>query len=333
MNTTGVNLSAPTFSVLSADDYLTLDLVCLLIVNPAEVFLTVLVFTAVVRSKVFKASIPQRNIHLCILLSGLLMSIASGTLTLSWILVVKGKEEVGIAFCKVGYYFIHIGFSMGNVLLANLAVTIHIIITKGVHRIKVLHLNIAMLVLWMVAFVVPIPYFISHFYNFNEIFDGAICFAQFHTLGYIHGIGSAIATDATSRIISIGVIIATAVHVKRNTYTDGEVLSKAVVKFTGLLLLQNLVGLTLSTVGYIPIIGYAHIRLPSQVIVALRYLNLYFSLRVPIIVPPLLMIAVYKPIMKTICFCTTPANPKSKEMSSNSKLAVQLLDFQSKDSY
>ena len=158
--------------------------------------------------------------------------------------------------------------------------------------------------------------------NFNEIFDGAICFAQFHTLGYIHGIGSAIATDATSRIVSLVFIIATAVHVKRNTYTDGEVLSKAVVKFTGLLLLQNLVGLTLSTIGYIPIIGYAHIRLPSQVIVALHYLTLYFSLRVPIIVPPLLMIAVYKPIMKTICFCTTPANPKSKRFSKNTSSSI-----------
>ena len=108
-------------------------------------------------------------------------------------------------------------------------------------RIKVTNLNIAVVVMFVIVLLLGIVYFFPSAVDFSFQFDGVLCLPNPSPSGYA-AIGIAIAlTDIPPRIISIAVVIASLVLVKKHssTLTGDNRLKIAMVKFTVLLVISK----------------------------------------------------------------------------------------------
>ena len=253
-NSTDSTTGLPRPSVLSVEGYLTLDLISLVLISPLELILNTLVLVAFSLNKEFKRSAPQRTIHLNILVAGLVSSVAVIFIAASYAVIVTGHSSTGGILCAIFYYLSYLGFGMNNILLVTLAVTLYIVIRCGVEKVKIVHLNVTIIIIWIIMAILPIPYF-TPLYDFSQPFDGAICIPIFQPGSYAHLITSTLLTDILARIVSVIMVIALLVYVWRNTFSSDFRLKKAMVKFTGLLLLENFVRFLLVLLGAVGIAG------------------------------------------------------------------------------
>ena len=296
-NSTNSTAGLPRPSALSVGGYLTLDLISLVLISPLELILNTLVLVAFSLNKEFKRSAPQRTIHLNILVAGLVSSVSVIFIAASYAVIVTGNSSTGGILCAIFFYLSYLGFGMNNILLASLAVTLYIVIRCGVEKVKTVHLNVSIIIIWIIMAILPIPYF-TPIYDFSQPFDGAICIPMFQPGSYAHVIISAVVTDIFSRIISVIVVIALLVYIRKNTFSSDFRLKKAMVKFTGLLLLENFLRFLLSLLGILGIAGESLLGVTG--IVILNYFNLFVTSRLPILIPPILIIVLYKPIRRTM---------------------------------
>ena len=296
-NSTDSTTGLPCPSALSVEGYLTLDLISLVLISPLELILNTLVLVAFSLNKEFKRSAPQRTIHLNILVAGLVSSVAVIFIAASYAVMVTGHSSTGGILCAIFYYLSYLGFGMNNILLVTLAVTLYIVIRCGIEKVKTMHLNVTIIIIWIIMAILPIPYF-TPLYDFSQPFDGAICIPIFQPGSYAHLITSTLLTDILARIVSVIMVIALLVYVWRNTFSSDFRLKKAMVKFTGLLLLENFVRFLLVLLGAVGIAGGS--LLGAHGVVAFNYFNIFVTIRLPILVPPILIIVLYKPIRRTM---------------------------------
>ena len=311
----------PRPSVLSVEGYLTLDLISLVLISPLELILNTLVLVAFSLNKEFNRSAPQRTIHLNILIAGLVSSVSVIFIALSYAVMVTGNSSTGGILCAIFFYLSYLGFGMNNILLASLAVTLYIVIRCGVEKVKTMHFNVSIIIIWIIMVFLPIPY-VTPLYDFSQPFDGAICIPIFQPGSYAHMIIITLIADMLSRIISVIVIIALLVYIRKNTFSSDFRLKKAMVKFTGLLLLENFLRFLLSLLGILGIAGESLLGIKG--IVIFNYFNLFVTGRLPILIPPILIIVLYKPIRRTMkgILCCKSELIRRPTTTATSKLSV-----------
>ena len=299
-----VSIVFPFASVLGVQGYTAMVTVLLVLLVPPQLFLSIITIAGLCAGKEFRKIKAQRNIMIGIGATGFTSSMILIMFAIAEYLFLHHHKEAGVVFCHGATLFYHIYVAMGNILLASLSVTVFITIKHGHQKIKVTYLNIALVVMFVIVLLLGIVYFFPSAVDYSSQFDGVLCLPNPSPSGYA-GIGIALAlTDIPSRIISIAVVIASVVFVKKHssTLTGDNRLKIAMVKFTVLLVILNIVVFITSYVALIPFFLFATFQdqMDFTGLAIFRQLIDFILPSVPAIITPLMMMAVFKPLRAVI---------------------------------
>ena len=301
-NNTGIEL--PFASVLGVQGYTAMVTVLLVLLVPPQLFLSIITIVGLCAGKEFRKIKAQRNIMISIATMGFVSSMVVIMYAVAEDLFLHHHKEAGVVFCHGATLFYHIYASMRSVLLASLSVTVFITIKHGHQKIKVTYLNIALVVMFVIVLLLGMVYFFPSAVDFSFQFDGVLCLPNPSPSGYA-AIGIAIAlTDIPPRIISIAVVIASLVFVKKHssTLTGDNRLKIAMLKFTVLLVILNIVVFVANYVALIPFLLLATFQdqLDFTGLAIFRQLIDFILPSVPAVITPLMMMAVFKPLREAI---------------------------------
>ena len=299
----------PFASVLGVQGYTAMVTVLLVLLVPPQLFLSVITIAGLCAGKGFKKIKAQRNIMIAIIAMGFVSIIRIVMFVIAEYLFLHHHKEAGVVFCHGGALFAHINAGMRNVFLATLSVTVFITIKHGHQKIKVTYLNIALVAIFVIVLLLGIVYFFPSAIDYSFQFDGVLCVANLGPGGYA-GIGIALAlVDIPSRIISIVVVISSLVFVKKHSSTliGDNRLKIAMVKFTVLLVILNIVVFAANYVSLIPFLLFTTFQdqLDFTGLAVYRQLIALLLPSVPALINPLMMMAVFKPLrvaIKTLLF-------------------------------
>ena len=297
-------IELPFASVLGVQGYTAMVTVLLVLLVPPQLFLSIITIAGLCAGKDFKKITAQRNIMIGIAIMGFVSSMVVIMHAVAEYLFLNHHKQAGAVFCHGGALSYHIYAGMRNVLLTTFSVTVFITIKHGHQKIKVTYLNIALVVMLVIVLLLGIVYFFPSAVDFSFQFDGVLCVAKPRPAGYA-GIGIALAlVDIPSRIISIAVVIASLVLVKKHSSTliGDNRLKKAMVKFTVLLVILNIVVFVANYGAVIPFLLLATLQdqLDFAGLAIFRQLIDFILPSVPAVITPLMMIAVFKPLRTAI---------------------------------
>ena len=317
-----VSIVLPFASVLGVQGYTAMVTVLLVLLVPPQLFLSIITIAGLCAGKEFRKIKAQRNIMIGIGATGFTSSMIVIMYAIAEYLFLNHHKEAGVVFCHGATLFYHINAGMRNVFLATLSVTVFITIKHGHQKIKVTYLNIALVVMFVIVLLLGIVYFFPSAVDFSFQFDGVLCLPNPSPSGYA-GIGIALALiDIPSRIISIAVVVASLVFVKKHssTLTVDNRLKIAMVKFTVLLVILNIVVFVANYVALIPFLLLATFQdqLDFAGLAIFRQLIDFILPSVPAVITPLMMMAVFKPLraaIKTLLFsyCCGDTDHKKEE--------------------
>ena len=299
-----VTIALPFASVLGVQGYTAMVTVLLVLLVPPQLFLSIITITGLCAGKEFKKIKAQRNLMIGIGATGFVSSMILIMFAITEYLFLHHHKEAGVVFCHGAILFYHINAGMRNVFLASLSVTVFIAIKHGHQKIKVTYLNIALVVMFVIVLLLGIVYFFPSAVDLFFQFDGVLCLPNPSPSGYA-GIGIALAlVDIPSRIISIAVVVASLVLVKKHSSTliGDNRLKKAMLKFTVLLVILNIVVFVANYVALIPFLLLATLQdqLDFAGLAIFRQLIDFILPSVPAVITPLMMMAVFKPLRAAI---------------------------------
>ena len=328
-----VTTELPFASVLGVQGYTAFVSVLLVLLVPPQLFLTIITIAGLCAGKEFRKIKPQRNIMIGNTVMGFVSAIRMMMFVIAEYLFLHHHKEAGVVFCHGGALFSHISAGMRNVFIATLAVTVFIMIKHGHQKIKLRYLNIALVVMFVIVLLLGIVYFFPSAVDYSSQFDGVLCVANVRPGGHA-SIGIALAlVDIPSRIISIAVVIASLVLVKKHssTLTGDNRLKIAMLKFTVLLVIVNIVVFVANYVALIPFLLFATFQdqLNFTGLAVYRQLITFLLPLVPAVITPLMMMAVFKPLraaIKTLlfsCCCGDTVQKKAHQKSQEDPLLMQ----------
>ena len=294
----------PFASVLGVQGYTAMVTVLLILFVPPQLFLSIITIAGLCAGKGFKKIKAQRNIMIGIGATGFTSSMILIMFTIAEYLFLNHHKEAGVVFCHGFSLFYYINGTMRIILLATLSVTVFITIKHGHQKIKVTYLNIALIVMFVIVLLLGIVNFFPSAVDFSFQLDGVLCVAKPRPGGYA-GIGIALVlVDIPSRIISIAVVIASVVFVKKhsNTLIEDNRLKIAMVKFTVLLVIINIIVFVANYGAVIPFFFLTNNQdeLNFTGIAILRQMINFILPSVPAVITPLMMMAVFKPLRAAI---------------------------------
>ena len=295
-----VSFLLPFASVLGVQGYTALVSVLLVLLVPPQLFLSILTIAGLCTGKTFRKIKAQRNLMIGIAAMGFVSSMSLLMYAIAEYLFLNHKKDTGVVFCHVATLFSHIDSGISNYLLASLSVIVLIIIRYGIQKIKMIYLNIALFVVVAFVFLLGFTYLFPSAINFSFQFDGVLCLPIASFAG-IAGTGLVLALiDIPSRLITIGVIIASVIFIKKYSIKEDRKLKVAMIKFIVMLVILNVVYFA----PYIALVIFLVVIIPQNQSASDIYKNLaiYIQLNyfivpsVSAIVTPLMMIAVFRPL-------------------------------------
>ena len=327
----------PFASVFGVQGYTAFVTVLVVLLVPPQLFLSIITIAGLCAGKEFRKIKAQRNIMIGITTMGFVSSMVVIMYAVAEYLFLHHHKEAGVVFCHGATLFHHIYATMRNILLASLSVTVFITIKHGHQKIKVTYLNIALVVMFVIVLLLSIMYFFPSAVDFSFQFDGVLCLPNPSPSGYA-AIGIALAlTGIPPRIISIAVVIASLVFVKKHssTLTGDNRLKLAMVKFTVYVVILNIVVFVANYGALIPFLLLATFQdqLDFTGLAIFRQLIDFILPSVPAVITPLMMMAVFKPLraaIKTLLFSyccgNTDRNKESHLTSTNTPGASSTQD-------
>ena len=296
----------PFASVLGVQGYTAMVTVLLVLLVPPQLFLSIITIAGLCAGKEFKKVQAQRNIMITIAATGFISSTAVLCFTSASYCFLHNHTQAGVVFCHGGALFSHINFEVRNLLLVTLSVTIYIIIKHSLKQIKVKYLNIALGLMLPYVLIPGVVYVIPPAIDASLQFDGILCRYQFSPGGYVGGVASVFLIDAPARIISVAMVIATILFIRKSEIISKKQIKVSMVKFCTLLLVMNLISWVCGWVGLGPIFP----DIDQNVLLFLILYNSFPLNSILGIATPLLMICTFKPLRKSIknmpspfCYC------------------------------
>ena len=290
----------PFASVLGVQGYTAFVTVPLVLLVPLQLFLSIITIAGLCAGKEFRKMKTQRNIMIAMVATAFVSSIDMMMLATAEYSFLNHHKEAGAIFCRGALLVRHIDYVLRDILLVFFSVLVFIVIKHGHNVVNVACFNITLFILVLITLPLGTVYLFPSAVNFSVPLDGVSC--------SIRGEGVAIGIYVLilvlifipTRIITIGIVIASLVFVKKhiNTLTDSKKLKMAMIKFVAILVILNALfvvgGLLLVTILiYRPIIRITHS-------VFIWHLLYFFFRNIPPIITPLLMIAVFQPLRVTI---------------------------------
>ena len=314
-------------SVLGVQGYTALVSVLLTLLVPPQLFLSTLTIAGLCTGKTFRKIKAQRNLMISIAAMGFVSSSTVLMFAVAQYLFLHHIMQAGKIFCHGATVFYHINVAMRNYLLATLSILVFIVIRYGQHKIKLLYLHIVLGAMFTVTLLLSLPYFFPSAVDNSVQIDGVICHSNPLPPGYI-GIGLAvILIDIPTRIISIGVVILSIVFLKKHSasLSDERPLKIAMVKFTGLLVILNIVMFVSTYTAFVPFLFSSSFNdgLGVAGTAFFRQFIDFLLPSLPPIVTPLMMMAVFKPLrtairglMRRLCCKSTDIEEETQATSS-----------------
>ena len=329
------NSSEPTdyTSSFEVNSFLAVNSCTLILFALPGLILNGLVAVALAGEIAKKQGRAQWIILLSISLAGLVTTLSLGALSVSRLFLVNNVQEDAVWLCRIGFSAFHISISIRTASLALLSVVVYIIIKHGLSRVKLAPLIASVVILWVVVVLSGLPY-LTPAYQYEPFRNGIlVCDTTFTSSAYAHIGLSVLFIDIPGRLIGICTIVATAVHVKRNTVSDYNPIKRSLVRFSVILLCINILILFTNMIGTL---GFV---LPMGAYVSvLVWLSLIINVAIflPAVVVPILMMVLFKPIwsaVKGLLMCrrcrarahgdaSTDRTTESKEMPSTASTGV-----------
>ena len=292
-----------------------------------------LVAVALVGELAKKQGRAQWIILLNISIAGMVTTLTSGSVSVSRLILFNNVHEGVEWLCRLSQAVFHISIGIRTVSLALLSVMVYIIIKHGLSKVKLAPLIASVVILWVVVVLSGLPY-LTPAYQYEPFRNGIlVCDTTFTSSAYAHIGLSVLFIDIPGRLIGICTIVATAVHVKRNTVSDYNPIKRSLVRFSVILLCINILILFTNMIGTL---GFV---LPMGAYVSvLVWLSLIINVAIflPAVVVPILMMVLFKPIwsaVKGLLMCrrcrarahgdaSTDRTTESKEMPSTASTGV-----------
>ena len=304
MNATNATAALQPFaSILGHSGYFSLFCLSLVVICPVQLCLNCLVIAALTVNPVFKKMPSQRSVLATIAIVGLLTALALMFFSIAGLLLLSGHTTVGSGLCRFAQSIFHTAISMRNLTWATLSVSIFVVISYGVKKVKTIPVLLALAIMWIVSFTSAIPYF-TPAYDYGNLLDGVICLAELTPAAFIHLSICFFGMGFPSHAIVLIFVLTTIIYVKRNARVNAFALESAMVKFASLLLIINFVTFAANFFGIVPFVLRQSANLP--LLVWFHLLSTYLLLSLPGILTPLLMVAAFRPMretMKSILSC------------------------------
>ena len=134
------------------------------------------------------------------------------------------------------------------------------------------------------------------------------------TLAYVHLLLFIILNGILTHIVAFIMVIATVVHVTKNTITDQALIKRAMVQFVGLLMVMSCIPLNANLVSAIYFL--ATDKGSDAQYVSLNTLT-YVFLSVPVFMTPILIKAIFNPVanaVKAVILCKCRVTREQSEM-------------------
>ena len=183
--TNETSVALPFASVLGPTGYFILYGLSLAVICPLQLFLNTLTMTAVLITPVFKTVQSQRFVLAHIAAIGLLTATALGVRSISGIILTAGLNEPGAVVCRIASVTLHTALAMRNMTWATLTVVIYLVIRCGIKKVRVVPLAVATVIMWAFVVTTAIPY-VTPAYNYDNLLDGVICYAELTVAAAIH---------------------------------------------------------------------------------------------------------------------------------------------------
>ena len=294
-NTTAGNES--TFAhPLGVPGYITVYSVALGCVCTLELALNGLVLIALLINRKSKKLVTLLPVLVCITGAGLVTTASQIVFHISRLLALSHHFAGVLTLCRIRQFTLYIGTGMQAMLLMTLTIIVYLTVKHGSKGIKHIPLLVTLVSMWGIQVVVAVVCF-TPAYQVDFFTDGINCDMKLNTLAYVHLLLAIIVNGMLTRIVALIMVIATVVQVKRNTITEQTLIQKTMVRFVGLLLLMSSVPLVANLASAI---SYAAPDNGSDVqYVSLNILT-YLLLSTPVVVTPILMIAIFKPVATAV---------------------------------
>ena len=296
----------PFASILGVQGYTAMVTVLLVLLVPPQLFLSIITIAGLCAGEGFKKVQAQRNIMIAIAATGFISSTAVLCFASASYSFLNNHTQAGVVFCHGGVLFSHINFGVRHLLLVTLSVTIYIIIKHSLKQVKVKYLNIALGLMLPYVMILGVVYFIPPAIDASLQFDGVLCRYQLSPAGYAGIVAAVFLIGVPARIISVAMVIATIVFIRKSGIINEKLIKVSMVKFCTLLLVMNLIILACEWVGLVSIIP----DIDRNVFLFLTLYNNFPFNSILGIATPLLMICTFKPLRKSIkntcapfCYC------------------------------
>ena len=298
MNETNATAALQPFaSILGHSGYLSLFSLSLVMICPVQIFLNGLVIASLTMNPIFKKIPTRRNILATIAIVGVLTALALLFFSIAGIVLLSGQTTAGSGLCRFANSIFDTAIIMRNLTWATLTVTTFIVIVYGVKKVKSVPVLLALVLMWIVSFTSAIPYYTAA-YDYDSLLDGVICLPRLTSAAFIHLSICFFGMELPSHAVVVIFVLGTIVYMKKNTRVNVFALESAMVKFAGLLLIVTFVTFAVNVFGIVPFALRQSASLP--LLVWLHLVWTYLLLSLPGILTPLLMIAAFKPMRKTM---------------------------------
>ena len=140
----------------------------------------------------------------------------------------RGTDDSLGRFC---YYLLLCSGLLRSVAVAIYSVVVFLIIKKGSKKVKAWPVAVATVAVWIIIIIIAIPVVLKLAHVKPVFADGYILRTGLTSIGFILVISLIFLVEIPAKIVSITLLVAILVYVKKNTITDGVQIKRSMIKF------------------------------------------------------------------------------------------------------
>ena len=132
---------------------------------------------------------------------------------------------------RICYYLLVSSGLIRSLTLSIYSVVVFLIIKKGYKKVKAWPVAVATVTVWIIIIIIAIPVVLKLAHVKPVFADGYILRTGLTSIGFILVISLIFLVEIPAKIVSITLLVAILVYVKKNTITDGVQIKRSMIKF------------------------------------------------------------------------------------------------------
>ena len=182
----------------------------------------------------------------------------------------RGTDDSLGRFC---YYLLLCSGLLRSVAVAIYSVVVFLIIKKGSKKVKAWPVAVATVAVWIIIVIIAFPTVFEFIIRDTHFVDKYVLQIGITTAGYIYIYLLITIVEVPAKVLSISLLVAILMYIKRNTITDGKRTKKAMVKFLFWFTIINIFTTLLNV--FIPLLGAQNYTDPTIALVNALFKNIF----------------------------------------------------------